>query len=320
MEERLGLAHLPVGFFALETTPSWSRTTAPPLAHLVHRLAAGRPPPPHRHRTAVACPPSSPVSPSPPQRVHGHLLACIAFGSFTFVFLALVPAAAAPVGSASYWGFADLRQWRPPSSPSRSSPPGHHRRCCAWQQDEPACSEANFLVPSSIPLLPSRLISAYFIPLPSNFVLARLLNRAARGLRGSAWDPFLWWCSSGWAMPAPSSAGGRVGRAATIFHEPERAGCAARLHARMVLLRQPPTGEAVTEVLLQRGDLHERLALAVVRACAGQETSANEPAASLGHHPCLSVQIKCSMKCLRGVFLNREEVIECIANQITKYN
>lgn len=65
-------------------------------------------------------------------------------------------------------------------------------------QSNPARKQTDFgssaltlaYAPASL-FLPPPLCSVRFIPLPSDLVLVRLLNRAARGLRGLVWDPLL---------------------------------------------------------------------------------------------------------------------------------
>lgn len=65
-------------------------------------------------------------------------------------------------------------------------------------QSNPARKQTDF-GSSALPLayapaslfLPPPLCSVRFIPLPSDLDLVRLLNRAARGLRGLVWDPLL---------------------------------------------------------------------------------------------------------------------------------
>jgi hypothetical protein len=92
-------------------------------------------------------------------------------------------------------------------------------------------------------------------------------------------------------MPAPSSAGGRGGRRATILHEPERAGCAAwPLHLSASCTcgaaSSATLGRSCRHGAAARDDLHERFTLADRRAFAGQENT-NELVVPFGHHPSL---------------------------------
>lgn len=81
---------------------------------------------------------------------------------------------------------------------SFTSSPAVLRTFLPESQSNPARKQTDF-GSSALPLayapaslfLPPPLCSVRFIPLPSDLDLVRLLNRAARGLRGLVWDPLL---------------------------------------------------------------------------------------------------------------------------------